>query len=431
MIEKILNCYDSHVHFWATGQVDGGLKLQGLKSAADIKNLQINSNHYRSGWISGFGWDQNNWLDKKFPHKSILDEVFKDTPVFFSRVDGHASWINTAAIAELKRMGFNFSDNPLANESSGILLDQAHINALLKLPDYTDQQNKIFFENAQKIFNKAGFTHIRDMSMNLPYWKILCDMEDKKNLTLCVDAFVTVENIQDLDRVIQEISQIGKQPSKQMRLHGVKIFIDGSLGSKTAFLSKNYLNSQSNGVLLWKLEEITELIRKCWQAKLEVAVHCIGDEASQTAALAAREVSAQGILGRLHLEHVQILRQETLQILKPLHVTCYLQPCHWLSDYKWLPEVIDRSLLKSLFPWEALRKMKIPFYFGSDSPIEKPSLMSTVTALQKSPQFSVPELKADWKLYHSHPDKNWCSSWTVLENNVVKEVVFNGRTLLN
>lgn len=439
--ETIINCYDSHTHFWATGQVAEGLLLKNLRSEDDIKSMAIKKNHYRANWIVGFGWDQNLWPSGQFPNKKILDQVFGITPVFFTRTDGHASWINSQAIIELKRAGYDFNRDPHGGvlhrdergELTGILLDQAHINALIRLPEFSEFQNKIFLETAQKIFNRSGFTHIRDMSMNLNYWQILKKMEDEKNLNLCIDAFVTVENLIDLPRALKEIELIKKESFLQIRLHGVKIFVDGSLGAKTAYLSQNYIlnngKTEAKGLLIWAQEEIKELLRKTWSTGLEVAIHVIGDEAAHIAVCAAREVAAEGVLGRLHLEHVQILRPETILMMKPLHVICYLQPCHWLSDNKWLKEVLTEKSVKNLFQWELLRKNKIPFYFGSDSPIERPSLFDNQKALNESVKWGVPKLNHDWKFYHSHPDSKWCKSSTEIENGQIKQVYFNSKPL--
>lgn len=438
MIEKIINCYDSHAHFWATGQVAAGLKLNQLKDAEDVQNLEIKQNHYRANWLTGFGWNQNNWPTAQFPHKKNLDEVFKQTPVFFSRVDGHASWVNSQAIIELKKMGYDFSVDPkggrierdAAGEPTGILFDQAHINALLKLPDFSQQQIQFFLETSQSIFNNAGFTHIRDMSMSLNLWQLLKKMEDNKSLTVCLDAFVTVESLSDLDRVLKEIELIKQDKCEQLRLHGTKIFIDGSLGSKTAFVSEPYLGSENKGILIWSYEEIKELIKKSWQRCLQVAIHAIGDQAVHVAVLAAREVAAEGLLGRLHLEHVQILRPETVLMMKPLHITCYMQPCHWLSDSPWLKQTLSEDLIKYLFQWELLRKNKIPCYFGSDSPIEAPSLFANKKALSESQKWGVPGLQADWKLYHTHPDSQWMNCFTEIEDDKIKQVYFNNEAVL-
>ena len=438
MIEKIINCYDSHTHFWATGQVASGLKLNQLKNVEDVKTLEINEKHYRANWLTGFGWNQNNWPAAGFPHKKILDEIFKQIPVFFSRVDGHASWINSPAIIELKKLGYDFGKDPkggrierdTTGEPSGTLFDQAHINALQRLPDFSQEQNQFFLETSQSIFNKAGFTHVRDMSMNLNLWQLLKKMEDRKNLSVCIDAFVTVESLNDLDRVLKEIELIKQNKSEQLRLHGTKIFIDGSLGSKTAYISQNYLGRENNGLLIWSHEEIKELIRRSWQLGLQVAIHTIGDQAVHTAVLAARELAAEGLLGRLHLEHVQLLRPETILMMKPLHITCYMQPCHWLSDSPWLKKTLSADLIKYLFQWELLRKNKIPFYFGSDSPIEVPSLFANKKALIESQKWGVPGISGDWKQYHSHPDSRWMNCFTEIEDDKIKQVYFNNRAIL-
>jgi predicted amidohydrolase YtcJ len=439
MIQKITNCYDSHTHFWATGQVAKGLKLNGLTCAEDVKDLILHRNHNRAEWLVGFGWNQNNWKQTDFPDKKILDDVFGTTPVFFSRVDGHASWVNSAAISEFKKMGYDFSQDPRGGKivrdedgsCSGILMDQAHINALMLLPEFTSEQHRFFFESSQKIFNREGFTHVRDLSMHSGAWNILKSMEDSENLTVCLEAFVTAESLNDVDRILNEIRLMRKAGSQQMRLHGVKIFIDGSLGSKTAFLSQPYLNTNSHGILIWSEDDIKVLLRQAWRAHEQVAIHCIGDAAVHTAVKAAREVASEGILGRLHLEHVQILKPETLQMMKPLHVTCYMQPCHWLSDHTWLRNTLPETLIAHLFQWEQLRKNKIPFFFGSDSPIEPPSLKLNHQALMQSAAWGVRSLEADWKLYHSHPDSLWCTSWTEIdENDLVKQVFFKGQALL-
>lgn len=437
-LQKIINCYDSHTHFWATGQVAEGLTLQHLKKAEDVYALSLKPFHQRQNWIVGFGWNHLNWLGQALPDKSILDRLSPHQPVFFSRVDGHASWVNSKALDELKSRGYDFSKDPVggrierdaAGNPTGVLFDQAHIQALLMLPDFSPELHRHFFSTSQKIFNQAGFTHVRDLSMNSFFWNILREMEDQKKLTVCVESFVTVEQLSQLEEVLKDIQRMQADSSRQLRVQGVKIFIDGSLGSRTAYLSQNYVGTNQHGVLIWSYDEIKALIETAWRAGQQVAIHTIGDQASALAVQAAREVSAQGILGRLHLEHVQVLSHETLQMMKPLHVTCYMQPCHWLSDSPWLKSVLPETLVKNLFQWEQLRKNKIPFFFGSDSPIERPSLFDNHKALVQSAAWGVPALQSNWILHHQHPDQKWCSSVTEIDHDSVKQVYFNGQALL-
>lgn len=430
MKDRISNCYDSHVHFLATGQVALGLQLHSLKSPEEIASLVIQDFHYRGAWLTGFGWDQNLWTPSVFPSRKILDQVFPDTPVLFSRVDGHSSWVNACAVSELKKLGHTGLTG--FSQESGILSEQDHIQALSLLPDFTDQQNKVFLLKAQSLFNQAGFTHVRDLSMNHNIWNTLVDLYKSQQLTICLESFITAENLQGLDAVLNQVAEIKKnRPCAQLRLQGVKLFVDGSLGSQTAYLSENYRNTEKNGVLLWPQPDLIEAFAKIWSQGYDIAVHCIGDQCAHVVVEAAREVSARGILGRLHLEHIEILRSETIQMMKPLHVTCYMQPCHWTSDHAWLPQILSEKLQKNIFQWELLRKNKIPFFFGSDSPIEKPSLLSTVQALQNSVGQGVPQLQGPWQKHHSHPDIKWTNSWTELdEQHRVLQVYFNEKPLL-
>lgn len=411
--------------------------LHELKQASDVLKLPLERLHKRGHWVTGFGWNHHHWTEAVLPTKEILDTWLPDTPVMLSRVDGHASWLNSKALAELKLRGFDMSSDPIGGrierdvrgEPTGILFDQAHIKALSMLPDFSDEAHLHFLKSAQSIFNRAGFTHVRDLSMNPFFWNLLRQMEDRRTLTVCLESFVTTESLSDLDRVLVEIKQMQKDHSQQLRLKGVKIFIDGSLGSKTAYLSQNYSGENHSGILIWPYEDIKQLIQRAWGAGQEVAIHTIGDQAVALAVRAAREVAAGGVLGRLHLEHVQVLNHETVQMMKPLHVSCYMQPCHWISDSPWLKQVLPHTLQNHLFQWELLRKNKIPFYFGSDSPIEKPSLFDNHKALRMSAEWGVPELKDDWKRYHQHPDQKWMPSVTEINDQGVLQVNFNGEPL--
>ncbi len=437
MFFKVPNAFDSHCHYLATGQVASGLNLKNLISANHVSLLEIKPHHFQGDWLIGFGWDQNNWPSKEFPDRKILDVIFPNHPVFFSRNDGHASWINTMGMNLLRHRGFDFTRlfsggkiaRDSAGEPTGVLFDQAHIQALQLLPQFTSAQNRNFLQTSQSLFNQGGFTHVRDLSMNFTTWSQLAEMAEKKDLTICIEAFVTIEKLSELSLVLDEVRRMKAMPNSQLRIQGVKLFLDGSLGSKTAYLSKNYLNESSQGMLCWDLEEVRTVMKATWLAGFDFAVHTIGDEAVHQIALTARSISGEAISGRLHLEHVQLIRPETIQLLKPLHVTCHMQPCHWLSDKAWLKNILPADLLSNTFSWEALRKNKIQIQFGSDSPIETPSLIQNFKALQQSSEQGWPKLNTDWTALHSHPDKKWTSSFTEIKDEQIHQVFFNSEPL--
>lgn len=437
MFFKIHNAFDSHCHFLGTGQIAAGLSLKNLKSADEVQNLKILPHHYQQNWLVGFGWNQNLWVGSQFPTAATLDKYFPNTPVYFTRTDGHCSWVSSAGITELKKLGYDFSTDPLGGKidrdqqgnPTGILFDQAHIHALQKIPYFSESQQTQFLKISQKLFNQGGYTHVRDLSMTVTQWKLLSLLAQKKELTVCVEGFVTIENLNDLPRAFEDVLWMQKNPNPLLRIQGIKLYVDGSLGSKTAYLSENYLQTKQKGILCWNLPELKSAISKIWSNHLEIAIHTIGDQAVHEVVQMARAISAEGILGRLHLEHVQVLRPETIQLMKPLHVTCHMQPCHWLSDQAWLKDVLPASVAKNTFQWEALRKNKINLYFGSDSPIEPTSLFLTNKALVESAAAGWPKLNDDWMKYHSHPDKNWAPSFTEFDSEKIHQVYFQGQPL--
>jgi len=142
----------------------------------------------------------------------------------------------------------------------------------------------------------------------------------------------------------------------------------------------------------------------------------------------AGKISAQGFVGRLNLEYGQVLRPETIQMMKPLHVRCHMQPCHWLSDRQWLKAKL-MGLYKYVFPWEALRAAQIPISFGCDSPIEPTSFFANKMALEQSPKEDIKKFTGDLAVVHGHPDASYTNSWTVIEDDKIKEVVFDGTPL--
>lgn len=437
---EIKNCYDSHTHFLATGETTLGLSLRFLKSAQEVSLIEPKPAYFKDDWLVGFGWNQYNWSDQRLPHRKDLDQFFPNKPVFFSRVDGHCSWLNSLAITRLQDLGFNFDVDPVGgaierdqNGPTGILFDQAHINALLKLPSFTVEQTKSFALASMQIFNRAGFTHARDLSMTSALWKVLCEIQQSGQQTICIDGFITAEAVSDLERAFIEHQVCQSQPNPYARIHGLKIFVDGSLGSKTAYLSQNYLGTETRGLLIWKASDIEAAIEFCWKKNIDIAIHTIGDEALHIVALAARKVSASGLEGRLHLEHAQIMRPETVNLLKPLHVSIYMQPSHYLSDHQWLGDVLSKDLQKILFPWQRIRKNKIPLFFGSDSPIEPTGLLRTLQALnesEKNKTLKIPRLEESWISFHAHPDSHWTQSKTVFDQEKIREVIFDGKKII-
>ena len=436
----IENLFDSHTHFLATGEVLSGLNLKSLKSTQDLLNLNQALSYFRGEWLVGFGWNENHFTDLN-PTRQVLDSVYPNTPIFFSRADGHASWVNTCALKKLRfgdkvkrdfspeeQAMLEFEDN---GKLSGLLKEKFHIQALLALPNYSRAQKKEFLKAAIANYNQQGFTHIRDMGTSQDQFLIELELEEAKELTLHVIHNFICEDINDFERAFAEAQACLKLESPLLKVAGLKFFYDGSLGSETALLSVPYYgNLEGNkGLVNWEISDLEILMKKTWQSGFEVSVHTIGDEAAHQIVQAARRISAGGVAGVLNLEHVEVLRPETIQGMKSLHVVCHMQPCHWLSDKIWLKEKLG-SLFIHAFPWENLRAAKVPVCFGSDSPIEAPILENNLKALQESASQGIKKFTVDPLQFHVSTkwplQKTYCR-WS---HGKVEEVYFQGQKII-
>jgi len=430
---RIQACYDSHVHWAYTGEQR--LSLHQLASAKDVNRLQILDHHRRGEWILGSGWDESAWPDR--PHRFCLDQLVPKGPVAFTRIDGHSIWTNTLG---LKIAGL-WSQEPIVVPGgeilrdidgwpSGVLVDQAAEILRQKIPAPMPHEMRRNLLRGMQKFNRAGFTHIRDMTCDLAQWNESFKLDDSGLLSLAVEEYFWLKSAQDFDTVLLEALAAKKFQSPNLRLRGLKIFLDGALGSEGAYISKCYHGSQSRGHLLWSENEMQDVMVRCWAKGLQVAVHTIGDQATHDLVRFLLRLKEAGSTGPVALEHCELMDPETVRLLPQLQVECHLQPSHWLTDRHWLKEKIG-DLAALAFPWRALQESQVPFYFGSDSPIEPSSVERTLAGIHESAEMGIPRLLGDPFTYMRHSDLSWApNSFSVFKNNLPVQVVFRGDDVL-
>lgn len=432
---RIEACFDSHVHWAATGEFSSRLRLDELRSPQEIAALKVLPQHQRGDWLLGFGWNDNAWTEK--PTREVLDRIFPGKAVAFTRCDAHALWVSTEA---LKRAGLWIkSPAPIAGGRidlgadgfpSGVLLDQAMGPIEKVVPSLSNLEMRRCLLKAVKTFNDAGFTHIRDMTCNEMQWNEAVRLDESGLLTLAVEEFFWVRDLSEFPAALELAMRARDVRSPNLRSKGLKIFLDGALGSEGAWLSRCYHGGERHsGLQLWGTRDLSEVLIKSWEVEMEVAVHTIGDAAAELLVKTAAELKAQGRVGKFHMEHAELLRPETVSQMRELSVECHLQPSHWLSDRAWLKEKIG-DLYEHAFPWRRLQEAEIPFYFGSDAPIEPASLPRTFQALRESAEAGIPRLLGGPANYMSHRDLSWApNSFTLLEGESLQQVVFRGEHL--
>lgn len=435
---RIQNCYDSHVHWLGTGDFADRLSLEGLNSPQELAQLKIDPGHFRGGWLLGRGWNQNSWPGKQFPTRHGLDKVFgNNTAVAFSRVDGHALWVSTEALKRANLFNTSTSDpkggkilRDADGYPSGVLIDKACdlLDEYIPKPTAADVRRNLL--KGMQIFNRAGFTHIRDMSCSKEQWQEAVKLEGSGLLTLAIEQYFSVDEGKTFEEALNLALDARKQATEKLRVQGIKVYVDGALGSEGAWIGKPYCSGHGNGLQLLSMAELEEIMRRVWGHGLDLAVHTIGDEAAHQVVSTMARVYESGTHGRLHLEHAELLRPDTIRLMVGKDVFCHMQPCHWLSDHHWLKEKIG-ELENFAFPWRALQEAQLPFDFGSDSPIERPSLVDNIKALQESAIKGVPALLGDPVRLHSHEDSAWVTNcYSVFADGIPVEVVFDGEHLI-
>lgn len=426
MIE-IKRCYDSHCHFLGTALLKKAFKLNTLFDSKDLqKQVQeflINSSI--SHLFFGFGWSQCQY-EKGLFSRDILDQVFSTQYLLLSRQDGHGILTHSKTLSALGIDPLTGQGLPKYLEAyverapegplTGLFFEQGAFwlwNEVLKKNTHEVTQSLLL---SQKMWLEKGFTHIRDMSGHRWQAEALYELDLNKELKIYFDQ--NFEHIlgRSIDETIEEALYCKKyKTSSRLRVSGVKLFLDGTLGGQTASLnccSLGRLKSPKN--LSYSLEELSTFAEKIWAADLDICVHAIGDGAVEQITQVILNLAQQNKKGRTHIEHCQLASYETLKKLSSYSVYLHFQPSHWLTDKK-LFETPDLAPLKDkLFLWGPSSDLGFPIFFGFDSPITEPDLDSTEQALLDSQLSGIPAFNKSWWQGHSHPDESWGSECKTL-----------------
>ncbi len=435
----VKNLCDSHLHWFATGEKIRGLNLSGLTSWQSLRPEDWNRGR-RGRWLHGFGWDQHCFTNPSELSRDHLDRLFPTQPVLLSRADGHASLVNTAAIQILTR-DFDSLDVEVEKQfRSGHLLEANHIRALQRLPSPSQETIESNLIAAAELFNANGITHIRDMTATLEQLEIANSLIESGRIFLAAHGYIVLEKMSELRKLIDQVKTHRVLSSGLVKMVGIKVFLDGSLGSQTAAVSEPYGEGpcSAHGHLFFSLEDLVHIISEAWKEGIGVSVHTIGDRAAALTLEAISRVKGLPQTGRLgaqeiHLEHAQLISDSSLvqieQLVKQIKLRVHFQPCHFLSDRRWLKEKLGQQY-RFAFRWRDLEEMNVAMSFGSDSPVEPPSPVTNLRALREAADEEIPCIKQDPWDYHRFYDADLDCAQTVLVADRVVGIEFGGKNLL-
>jgi predicted amidohydrolase YtcJ len=362
---------DAHGHFMSLGLGAMQLDLTGTSSIAD---LQQRLRAYAAAnpdtkWILGRGWNQELWADKRFPTAADLDAMVSDRPVWLGRVDGHASVGNSVA---MKAAGVKADTKaPAAGRiENGLFVDAAQelVEKTIPAPSSADLDQAIL--KAQEILLGYGITATAIMGTPLDYWSAYRRAGEADRLQVRLLNYA--EGVEPLKTITKPTPWLYDD---RLRMAGVKLYADGALGSRGAWLKAPYSDKpETRGLQFHSDAELLDLAGQAAAAGFQVATHAIGDAAN------AQVISTYETLGkrysgdrRWRIEHAQVVDPADIPRLAPAGIIASMQPTHQTSDRLMAEARLGPDRLKGAYAWQTIAKTGVTLAFGSDFPVESPN----------------------------------------------------------
>ena len=370
---------DAHGHVLDLGLESTRVQLVGTKSLAEAQQRirDYAHSHPASRWVLGDGWNQELWKLGRFPLASELDQAIGDRPAVLGRVDGHAEWLNTAALrmAGITRatpdpVGGRIERDPDGNPS-GVLVDKAMGLADHVVPPPTDSERRAALRAAFAHMNSVGLTGVGDAGC--PAWEIALyrELADHGELTVRMYAMIR-DTGADFDALAKSGPLVGYADDR-LTVRAVKLFADGALGSRGAAMLAPYSDMPSQrGLLFMSDDEMERKIEKALRAGYQVNVHAIGDAANHQVlgAFERAYAAASGRQLRNRIEHAQVVTPVDIPRFRQLDLIASMQPTHATSDKNMAEDRIGPQRLKGAYAWRTFLDQGTRIAGGSDFPVE-------------------------------------------------------------
>lgn len=362
---------DPHCHFYGYASTLSLVDLSGTTSIEKvIERCQKHQKTFNNTWITGRGWDQNDWVLKEFPTKEALDSAFPDTPVLLRRIDGHAAWANSKAL-EIAGITTNTKIEGgkvlLKNNSpSGILIDQAISIVEKFIPESDDKTQTKNLITAQNNCFAVGLTSVGDAGLQFEQIKLIDTLHKKNILKMKVYAMLepTIENINNF------VTK-GHYQTNRLYVRSVKLYADGALGSRGACLLEPYTDDSLNyGLIIVSKDSLKQICDLAFKNNYQVNTHCIGDSANRLVLNIYSDFLQSRNNKRWRIEHAQVVHPDDLKLFGQSNIIPSVQTTHCTSDMYWATDRLGDERIKSAYAWQKLLKQNNWLANGSDFPVE-------------------------------------------------------------
>ncbi len=365
---------DAHIHLveWALFRRDVDL----TEAASPEQAAQMVARHAGrgSGWIRGRGWSRHRW--DSLPTRELLDRAAPGRPVALQSQDMHALWVSTAAL-EHAGIGPDTPDpeggrivRDAEGRPTGLLLERAAELVIRCIPPASDADAEAALLDAQAELHRHGITAVHCVPNihvtgpdPLPF---LEDLRARDLLRLRVLVHLPLESLDDAIRVGLRSGFGGEW----IRIGALKMFLDGALGSLTAWLREPYVGRTDHGIQVLPADEFRETVRRAADAGIASVVHAIGDAAVSLAIDVLSDPATRVPALPHRIEHVQLCPPEHFASLGAAGITASVQPCHVITDWRAAERHWGPERCRSTYAFRSLQEGGAVLAFGSDAPVE-------------------------------------------------------------
>lgn len=369
---------DSHVHLTGVGLREMTLNLDQVTSVAGLVAAvkAYAEAHPGDEPIVGRGWIETHWPEGRFPNRQDLDAVSATRPIVLERADGHAVVLNTAAL-KLARITGSTADpaggrieRTPEGEATGMLIDGAAALIESRLPPLSMATRRAALQKAVDLYASRGWTTAVNMSTSADDVKVLMAMAAEGTLPIRVDVFMTPEDSAEvLERGPYE------DATGRVRVRGVKLYMDGALGSRGALLLKPYTDRpDTSGLQIADHDATIAILKQALKVKAQIAFHAIGDKGNRLVLDWYEEVLGgdSNASRALHwrIEHAQIIDPRDIPRFAQLGIVASMQPSHAIGDLYFAPSRLGPNRLEGAYAWKSLLDRVATVVFGTDAPVE-------------------------------------------------------------
>ncbi|MFI5165022.1 MAG: amidohydrolase [Thermoanaerobaculales bacterium] len=393
---------ESHGHLTGYGAALEQVDLRATASFDEvIERVRKAARRLPAGaWVVGRGWDQNLWPERSFPTQQKLTAAVPERPALLRRVDGHAVLLNARAltVAGITAATPDPPGGRILRDGSGaptgVLVDDAVelVEKVVPPPTAADIKRRVLL--AARRLAEFGITEIHDPGTSRAELAVLRKLQHDKRLP--VRVYVMLDGGDDTLLATELPHGPWRSEDGMLTVRAVKLYADGALGSRGAWLSAPYHDDPTTrGLEVTPVERLREVVRRCADAGFQPAIHAIGDAAvTRVLDVYEHELGPRSAALRPRMEHAQVVRPADVPRFAALGVIASVQPTHCTSDMPWAPARLGEDRIAWAYRWRSLLNAGARLCLGSDVPVESPDprLGMWAAVTRRPPQGTRPTL---------------------------------------